>query len=83
MNKLEKETRHKNSSMKTVSKSFKFEPELNGTHRIKFAQKYLNAGFAVLLKGGMFHRFTDAFVVTEKHCKLLDEAKIPYKILSN
>ena len=60
-----------------------FKPELNGTYLIKFPKEYSGAGFAVLLKGGMFHRFPDGFVVTKNHCKLLDEEKVPYVLVEN
>lgn len=60
-----------------------FSPELNGSYRIKFSKEYSGAGFAVLLKGGMFHRFPDGFVVTKEHCRLLDEENIPYSLVEN
>lgn len=84
------EKKRNNVTHKTIGQSglnrkvqIDFSPSLNGTYRIKFPKEYSSAGFTVLLKGGMFHRFPDGFVVTKKHTELLDEEKVPYSFVKD
>ena len=56
-----------------------FSPNLNGTYHIRFRKENSSAGFKVLIKGGMFHRLPDGFVVTRKHMDLLKEENVPYE----
>ncbi|MFN0278838.1 MAG: hypothetical protein ACKVRN_09570 [Pyrinomonadaceae bacterium] len=58
-----------------------FHPSLNGTYKVRFDERSLDAGFAVLLKGGLFHRFPDGFVITKNHLDLLKDEEIPFKIV--
>lgn len=72
---------HLDSKKKTSHKKYevKFEPQLNGTYTINFPKEAENAGFAVLLQGGLFHTFPEGYVISKQHLKLLDEQDIPYQ----
>ena len=78
MNTLNEKTKKRN-----VPEKYKveFRPNLNGTYTINFDEAGENAGFTVLLQGGLFHTFPDGYVVTKRHLELLKDAKIPYKIV--
>lgn len=61
-----------------------FKPELNGTYTIEFPDAAAkSAGYAILLKGGLFHRFPEGYVINKTHKKLLEEAEIPFKIVKS
>ncbi len=61
-----------------------FKPELNGTYTIEFSDAAAkSAGYAILLKGGLFHRFPEGYVINKTHKKLLEDAEIPFKIVKS
>lgn len=60
-----------------------FSPQLNGTYTITFEKAAENAGFTVLLKGGLFHTFPEGYVVSKHHLELLKNEEIPYNVVKH
>lgn len=74
-------TKNRQSSSASTDKPVEFNPSLNGIQRIKFDKANSGAGFKVLLQGGMFHRLSEGYVVTNRHVDLLRKAGIPFDFL--
>jgi len=74
-----------NSKKRNIPEKYKvdFKPSLNGTYTITFEKAAENAGFTVLLKGGLFHTFPEGYVITKRHRDLLEKEGIPYKIVKH
>lgn len=56
-----------------------FNPSRNGSYTIRFSEENTEAGFKVLLKGGMFHRVPEGYVIYPKHKELLKKEGVPFE----
>jgi len=70
----------KNAKVKSP-KDISFNPSQNGSYLIRFSKQNSKAGFKVLLKGGMFHRVPEGFVVYPKHKELLVKEEVPFEVV--
>ena len=62
--------------------TIEFQPQLNGSYRVRFADAYKKQGFAVLSKGGMFHCFFPGiYLITAHHRQLLEESGVPFEVI--
>lgn len=73
----------KAKSIKVISaEDISFNPSRNGSYTIRFSDENSKAGFKVLLKGGMFHRVPEGFIIYPKHKQLLKDEKVPFDLIT-
>jgi len=81
MSTAKKTTTIQNRPGKAQKIPVRFDPNLNGTYRVRFEENATEAGFAALLQSGSFHAFPGGFVITNEQKSFLDNQNIPYKLV--